>query len=248
MDYKFMLCVKVVREKFYFENFCDHDNILGIVEKGSFTFSDGSGWQTVGPCEGVIFKKDKSYNRHVIDTVTMHLFRYQSDVDFFENSKIVFRDRSRIQSTVNLLNQVEDNCYYNEFEYKKSLFSDILTQYCLENSRTVSIQSEDKAIANAIKVINRDYSKKINLNKLAEMSFLSYVQFARRFKHATGVTPQEYINDVRMKNARYLLSESRLSIKEIAVSCGYSNEYYFSKFFKEYNKITPSTYRKTFMT
>ena len=200
MDYKFMLCVKVVREKFYFEKFCDHDSILGIVEKGSFTFSDGSEWQTVGPCEGVIFKKNKSYNRHVIDTVTMHLFRYQSDVDFFENS------------------------------------------------RTVSIQSEDRAIANAIKVINRDYSKKINLNKLAEMSFLSYVQFARRFKHATGVTPQEYINDVRMKNARYLLSESRLSIKEIAVSCGYSNEYYFSKFFKEYNKITPSTYRKTFMT
>ena len=244
MNFELLVCVKVERKKFEHGLFCGDDDILGIVESGEFVFDDGNGLQTVGEYEGVIFKKGITYKRKVTKPLVMHLFRYKSPEDIFEGSKIVFKDKQRIKSTVCLLGQLSDSFYYNDFECKKSLLSDIFTQYIIENKYIGTALPDDKVVADAVTEINKNITKNIKPEQLAKKSYLSYIQFSRRFKNAMGVTPQEYINSMRMEKAKYLLCESTVPVKKIAVECGFANEYYFSRFFKKYNNISPTRYRK----
>lgn len=244
MKFELLVCVKVEREKFVQETVCGEDDILGIVKSGSFVFDDGEGWQTVNAFDGVIFKNGVTYQRKVKKPLVMYLFRYREASDLFKNSKIVFKDQDRIRSTLGLLGQLEEGLYYNDFECKKSLLSDIFTQYSIENKYAGSELPSDKVIANVVLELNANLHKKIDLAYYARQSYLSYAQFFRRFKQAMGVTPLQYINDMRVEKARHLLEESTISVKQIAMECGFANEYYFSRFFKKYNSVTPTEYRK----
>ena len=54
----------------------------------------------------------------------------------------------------------------------------------------------------------------------------------------------EYLTEVRLRNARELLKDSGLSIKEICAESGYSDPNYFSRIFKKYEGVTPSEFRE----
>lgn len=244
MDFELFVCVKVERNKFQEEVFCGSDNILAIVKKGEFIFDCGKGTQTVGELEGVCFKQGIVYKRKVTTPLTLYLFRYKSDEDIFPDGKIVFKDTYRIKSTLKLIDMLGNNFILDTLEYKKKFLADIFNQYIIETECDDSRKIRDEVILNAIEVINKNISNKINLKQIAKDSYLSYIQFSRRFKAETGLSPQDYVNSVRMEKARYLLVKEDVSIKKIAFECGFANEYYFSKFFKKYNNITPSKYRK----
>lgn len=244
MKVELLVCVCVERKKFENEIYRGEDDILGIVKSGEFTFDTGAEKETVGEYEGVVFKKGITYHRKVTSPLVMYLFKYRSNVDFFKNSKIVFNDISRIKSTINMLDQLVDGLGFDDFKYRSSFLSDIFTQYAIENHYIRKELISDKLIEKSLEEINKNFNKNINLTEVAEKSFLSYVQFARRFKNSVGLTPKEYVNNMRMDRARYLLTESTITIKEIAIECGFSNEYYFSNFFKESNGISPTEYRK----
>ena len=59
----------------------------------------------------------------------------------------------------------------------------------------------------------------------------------------TGKNFIEYLTEIRLKNARELLQNSQLSIKEICVQSGYGDPNYFSRIFKKYEGVTPSEFR-----
>lgn len=230
--------------RFEREDFVGTDDILAILESGSFWFDDGNGRTTVSPLEAVCFHKGKSYHREVTEPVRLYLFRYRSDTPIFQSSKVTFRDTSRIQSTLKLLRLSDQDAFWDDFGMKKSLFGDIITQYFLENSQHAQRRSQQDAVVSAaVEYIQGNFHRKLNLADLAEKNYLSYVQFSRRFKTTVGVTPQDYITNLRMKKAKVLLGETDLTIGQIATSCGFGNEYYFSNFFKKHNNLSPSEFR-----
>lgn len=59
-----------------------------------------------------------------------------------------------------------------------------------------------------------------------------------------GVSPKQFIIELRMQKAKQLLSEGRLKIWAIAEACGFSGCYHFCKSFKQHVGITPNEYRK----
>ena len=69
--------------------------------------------------------------------------------------------------------------------------------------------------------------------------------FCRYFKKATGKTPTEYINEVRVEKAAEYLYRTDRKIIDIALECGYDNIGYFIKRFKEEKGMLPSEYRKS---
>ena len=80
--------------------------------------------------------------------------------------------------------------------------------------------------------------------ELASRASMSARHFARRFAAEIGVTPAEFVARARVDAARRLLEETRLSMKEIAQRCGFSEEQNLRRAFARRLKVTPTDYRQ----
>ena len=73
--------------------------------------------------------------------------------------------------------------------------------------------------------------------------------FRRCFKKETGKTPNRYLTDMRINNAKQLLADSKpITIGAIAQSCGFSDSLYFSTCFKRNVGRSPLAYRKSILS
>ena len=85
------------------------------------------------------------------------------------------------------------------------------------------------------------------MSETAKQFGLSPANMIFLVKKATGKTPIQVLTQYRIENAKYLLLNTDQPINNIATSCGYQNEYYFSTAFKKYTGIAPYFYRKKCM-
>ena len=99
-------------------------------------------------------------------------------------------------------------------------------------------------IKKVFEYINTNIANEIKMNDLADIMYLSNNRFYHVFKETTGLSPTEYISKLRMSKACEMLANSNTNITLIAEQCGYCSTSYFSKRFKEINKITPYEYRQ----
>lgn len=113
-----------------------------------------------------------------------------------------------------------------------------------ENISAEKPVSDDYSIAAAQNYMELHYGEDINVTELANLGYELVSCFMRRFKKETGTTPMEYLNGIRMKNARKLLKESDLSVSETAKKCGFETEEKFRVRFKENFGVTPEQYRE----
>ena len=98
----------------------------------------------------------------------------------------------------------------------------------------------------AMKYIYSNYSSpELNNSVLASQSFISEVYFRRLFTSHLGISPKQFILNLRIAKAKQLLTEGVESIAAISEKCGFSNQYHFCRIFKERCGITPSEYRST---
>lgn len=244
MNRNLLVCKHLQRDHFEYETYCGRDDILALVEKGSFSVDDGTGIRNVNALEGVCFREGIHYTRHVLQPVTLYLFRFKAGSGIFPSGKVTFRDTGRIRSTIRLLQAAEERGYPDAFSFHQALFQDILNQYRLENPAQVQMHTgSDPVIDRAVSYIQENLHKQLRLPELAAAGYLSQVQFSRRFKAVTGMTVQEYVTDMRMKKAKELLEDTTLSVGEVARGCGYSNAYYFSSFFHRRQNMSPTEYR-----
>jgi len=84
----------------------------------------------------------------------------------------------------------------------------------------------------------------ICLEELATITHLSISALERRFKKYLGKTPKQFINEVRLENARRLLIETNNTIATIANDTGFADHSYFSRQFQKLFKQSPSVFRK----
>ena len=75
---------------------------------------------------------------------------------------------------------------------------------------------------------------------------LSMRNFIRRFKDATGQTPVQYLQNLRIEKAKHLLESSRQSFEAITQQVGYEDGNSFRRLFKERVGLSPMAYRKRF--
>ncbi len=119
---------------------------------------------------------------------------------------------------------------------------------CLSLSRfyrTADIPSENTFVklAGAIAHLENNFCSDLSTRTLAGIAGYSQRQFLRLFHEVFGTTPNAYILGLRMRKAQQLLKESTLPIGEIAWSCGYDDQNYFSRTFRRSTGMSPSDYR-----
>lgn len=94
----------------------------------------------------------------------------------------------------------------------------------------------------------RDYVEanldlRLGLEALAKEACLSPYHFARAFKAAVGLPPHQFVTLRRVERAKVMLRDARLSLAEIALSCGFSSQAHFTRCFRQVVGATPGVYR-----
>lgn len=95
----------------------------------------------------------------------------------------------------------------------------------------------------AILYLSKHFRRKITLKELANKAAISPYHFHRLFMEENKVTPQEYLENIRMQHASHIISAfPKWSMIDIAFECGYSSPGIFSRAFKKYFGVPPSKY------
>lgn len=118
-----------------------------------------------------------------------------------------------------------------------------LKQYQDVEVETSSNQKINSTVYEVKKYIDLNYSESLNLDNLAEVSHLNKYYLSHIFKEQTGLSPIEYLNETRIKNAKILLRSTNYSISEISSFTGFSSQSYFSQRFKKITDLSPRQYR-----
>ena len=104
--------------------------------------------------------------------------------------------------------------------------------------------SRPERIQKSLSYLNRHYSEPLRLETLAGMEYLSVSRYSALFRKVTGRSPQQYLIDLRLRNAQELLKSTDLSISEVARSVGYEDALYFSRIFRRHTGAPPSDHRR----
>ncbi|WDE06595.1 AraC family transcriptional regulator [Thalassomonas viridans] len=108
---------------------------------------------------------------------------------------------------------------------------------------SVALSSMD-ALKVPVDYIRKHYMQPVALKELAQASHLSVSALERRFKKYLKKTPKQFLNEVRLENARRLLVETSLPIATVAAESGFSDPSYFSRQFYRLFAELPSDFRK----
>ena len=114
----------------------------------------------------------------------------------------------------------------------------------------LSLQSfmghSDEIVSRAQSWMQKNIHRQFDLELVAEKSKTSKRTLIRRFKQALDMTPNNYLQGLRIERAKQLLETSSLSLEKITEKVGYLDVSTFSQLFKKKVRASPSDYRKRF--
>lgn len=125
-----------------------------------------------------------------------------------------------------------------------SLFMRIIARLAREHAAKLPEQKPYFVTGDVIEYMNRHMSEKIVIDDLLKYVHMSRRNFFHCFKNATGCTPLEYLQRLRLQRALILLKQTELGLEEIASRCGFYDSNYFCKIFKSRMHMSPGRYRR----
>ena len=141
------------------------------------------------------------------------------------------------------------NRHLNYQQYLEILFVELLLYInrCINDSLTKVPQVTNPKfakISDILAFINSNYMHKLTLPLITEQFYISTSCFTKTFKEATGFTFVEYLNNLRIKHAQYMLRGTDLTVSQIAEKVGFESVTHFGRVFKKFSGMPPLTYRK----
>lgn len=135
-------------------------------------------------------------------------------------------------------------------EYREECMSLIYAIYaCLQREKNLPYlpSSSRDSIERAAEFIRASYTRpELSVTDAASIAGMSVAHFRRLFRAVYSVCPSDYITELRITNAKELLSVGTMPAGEIAEKCGFASQYYFSRIFRKKTGVTPSEYRNRY--
>ena len=158
-----------------------------------------------------------------------HIFTHTSPIELERIKEIVI---SKNRSTVNDGEMLE--FFFSVFKYHQkdgSVSSDRHT-------------AAEKYIDFSVNYVKKNYGRNITVTELTKILGISQPYLYKIYMEAFGKSPKAFINEYRISKAEKMLTETELSIAEIASSVGFSDSFAFSKCFSGKLGCSPSEYRR----
>lgn len=105
---------------------------------------------------------------------------------------------------------------------------------------------KDTDILTAQNWLEENFQQHVSIARLASLAGLGKRTFLRRFKKATGDTPTEYLQSLRVAAARHMLERTKEPVEMITLAVGYEDTSSFRRLFRQHTGLSPSAYRKRF--
>lgn len=120
----------------------------------------------------------------------------------------------------------------------------ILADILRDNPGQTPKQPVSGTLHYAVELIESHYRKpELSIDTLAREMNINRTSLYRHFVEELGMSPKNYITQVRMEKAIHLLKSGEYSVKAISYSVGFADPLYFSKVFKKYTGLSPRAYR-----
>lgn len=205
----------------YVENRCNHLIHSSIIIDLAFLLS---------------YKKDICQTKYIAPLLENHIcFQNKSE-----------NDETLIRQVTNLIEEYEQKKLGYELVIKAEIYRILAS---LMRRHTVPVTDEVKnkqhyQLRSLLEYIDKHYQQKITLKELAAIANVSPQHLCRLFKNIAGMPPIDYINHLRINEAKRLLQQRHLKVGEVAQIVGFSDSNYFSRLFKKYNHISPTNMQK----
>ncbi|TGV04760.1 hybrid sensor histidine kinase/response regulator transcription factor [Flavivirga rizhaonensis] len=133
----------------------------------------------------------------------------------------------------------------NILKSRKHLIEKFKKDILLEPKEITAVSTDEVFLKKAMQIIEENLSNaNFNVNTFIDKMFMSQSVLYRKIKVLTGQSISEFIRSVRLKKASQLLSQTDMSISNVAYDVGFNDLKYFRKCFKKAFNETPSQYRK----
>lgn len=162
------------------------------------------------------------------------------DLNIFPETNTVKHDMVIDSRYTNIFNTFIQNDKFRDRELS-ILFDRLLLSLA---KRTQNTHGTKSPLSKSINFINENYNTQIYIPDLAALENLSLSRYNVVFRQTTGMSPGDYIKQLRLNAACELLLSTEMPINLVGESVGYDNQCFFSKIFKKTIGVTPTEYRQ----
>ncbi|WP_409309190.1 HTH-type transcriptional activator RhaS [Pectobacterium sp. B1J-3] len=149
----------------------------------------------------------------------------------------------QLKQSLGKLAELAQSAQPEDIAASESLFLQILVLLRQRCFQTQGGDCQRQGIQSLLGWLQNNYSEDINWGELAERFALPLRTLHRQLKQHTGMTPQRYLNRLRLLEARRRLQQSDDSITTIAHACGFSDSNHFSTQFRKEFSLAPKSLR-----
>lgn len=214
-------------------------NELTLVLKGSLEYEvDGQTFFVdAGDC---IFIKENSLRKRNLSQISDYVsFNFHGKIC----GELPTLIKDCINSDVTHLIAVCDNVFAKYTEWSSVIDGALITLINLLQAR-VANREEHPVIVKIKRFVRANFSQKISLKDIADDVGYSPNYCDTFFREHTGESLIDYVINSKIDEAKLLLVEGALSLKDVAFAVGFEDYNYFSRLFKKKTKYTPSEYKK----
>jgi len=109
-----------------------------------------------------------------------------------------------------------------------------------------TLSNNQQAIHRVLVFLEEHFAEKISLQDISHYACMNKNYFCKSFHAETGTTPWNYLVQLRLEHVKKLLSETNLSICEIALKSGFCDQSYMARIFKTHEGISPNKFRNSY--
>ena len=157
----------------------------------------------------------------------------------------MLRNKQKIQMVFNkILATLKNNVPISGF-VASSLLYDLFLAFYIEKRAEIDASNvqENSLINTIIEYIDNHFQEQITLDELAQLVGITPQYLCKVFKKSLHIRPFEYLAKKRVQEAKKLLSNGNMPIKDVGKAVGYKDKSYFYVMFKRYEMISPSNFR-----
>jgi len=118
-----------------------------------------------------------------------------------------------------------------------------LVDIATKASREDALPPSDRHVIQAEEFMGEHFARIASLHEVAKHVGVSHDHLRHLFRKARGCSLVRYLNELKVSRAKILLTNSPLPLKQIAATCGFKDEYYFSAVFRRLTNLSPGLYR-----